>query len=202
VVLEKEGLMKINGDIVVGHAPKQFPRQEGLTCGEANLKAILAGFNIPYKPPEALRLRIRLFGYSFVQDISDLLDIHGLSAPLRHANNYPKQEKLAIIKNHIDSDESVLLAIGNGYLQRGVYTPIARYFIGHYVTIYGYSDVERVFYIYDPYLGGSYPGKIPVGNDTRTFDDLIRDWHGPLYYKFVGMDHVYIPAGNGVNSAA
>lgn len=194
--------MKINGDIVVEHAPKEFPRQEGLTCGEANFKAILAAFNIPFKPQESLRLRIRFFGYSFVQDISDLLDIHGVSAPVRHANHLTDQEKLAVIKRHIDNDQPVILAIGNGFLQRGVYTPIARYFIGHFITVYGYSDEERVFYIYDPYLEGSFPGEIPVGNDARTFDELIRDWHGPLYYKLVGMDHVYIAAGNSGKSAS
>ena len=186
----------MNGESVVGSAPRHFPRQEGLTCGEANLKAILAGFNIPYRPPESLRLRIRLFGYSFVRDISDLLARHGISAPVRHANNLTEQGKLVIIKDHIDSDEPVILAVGNSYLQRGIYTPMARYFIGHFITIYGYSDEKKVFYIYDPYLKGTYPGEIPVGNDTRTYDELLRDWQGPVYYKLVGMNHVYLPAGN------
>jgi hypothetical protein len=187
--------MNLKGNIIVRHAPEHYPRQEGLTCGEANLKGILAGFHIPYKPPESLRLRIRLFGYSFIKDISELLEIHGLSAPVRHANHLADQEKLKVIKRHLDNDQPALLAIGNGYLRRGVYTPLARYFIGHFITIYGYSDNDRVFYVYDPYLEGSFPGEIPVGNDTRTFNELLRDWQGPLYYKLIGMDHVYIPAG-------
>ena len=187
--------MGSNGDIVVGHPPKHYPRQEGLTCGETNLKAILDCFNISYKPPKALRLRIRLLGYSFIQDISDLLEAHGVSAPVLHASHHTDQERLEIIKGHIGSDQPVLLAIGNGFLHRGVYSPLARCFVGHFITIYGYSNDARIFYVYDPYLEGSYSGKIPVGNDTRTFSQLLRDWRGPFYYRFIGMDHVYVPAG-------
>jgi hypothetical protein len=187
--------MILNGNMIVRNAPDHYPRQEGFTCGETNIKGILDGYKVPYRSPESLRPRIRLFGYSFIQDISELLEVHGLSAPVRHANHFTDQEKLVLIKRHLDSDEPVLLAIGNGYLHRDVYTPLARYFIGHFITIYGYSDDDRLFFVYDPYLEGSYPGDIPVGNDTRTFSELLRDWRGPLYYRLIGMDHVYIPAG-------
>lgn len=186
--------MNLRENMIVQQAPERYPRQEGLSCGETNIKGILAGFKIPYQPPNSLRLRIRIFGYSFIQDIADLLESHGVSAPVLHANHQTDQEKLGIIKSHIDNDQPVLAAIGNGYLRRGVYSPIARYFIGHFITIYGYSDDGGLFYLYDPYLEGSYQGEIPVGNDTRTFSEFLRDWHGPLYYKLIGMDHVYIPA--------
>ena len=181
--------------IITRHAPEDYPRQEGFTCGETNLKGILAGYKISYKPPTSIRFRIRLFGYSFIQDISDILKTHGLSAPVSFANHLPDQDKLAIIKNHIDNDQPVLLAIGNGYLQRGVYTPVARLLIGHFITIYGYSNEEQVFYIYDPYLDGSYPGELPAGNDIRSYNELLRDWKGPVYYKLINMDHVYVPIG-------
>jgi hypothetical protein len=187
--------MSLNEATVVKYTPEHYPRQEGFTCGETNLKGILTGFKLTYIPPQSIRFRIRLFGYSFIQDISDLLETHGLSAPVSSANQLTDPEKIAIIKNHIDNDRSVLLAIGNGYLQRGVYTPIARYFIGHFITIYGYSNEEQVFYIYDPYLKGSYPGDLPVGNDIRSFNELLRDWNGPVYYKLINMDHVYVPVG-------
>jgi hypothetical protein len=186
--------MKLNGEIILKNAPIHYPHQEGLTCGETNIRGILSGFNIPYSPAKSPRLRIRLFGYSFIQDISELLEIHGLSAPIHHANRLTDQRKLEVIQDHIYNGEPVLLAIGNGYLQRGEYTPLARYFIGHFITIYGYSDREKVFYIYDPYLKDPYPGEIPVGNETRTYQELLRDWQGPFYYKLIGMDHVFIPA--------
>ena len=185
--------MNLNRKIIVRFAPENYPRQEGLTCGETNIKGLLAGFNVPYSPPPSLRLRIRIFGYSFIQDISELLEAHGLSAPVRKAKRLSDQEKIRVIQKHIDRDQPVLVAIGNGYLRRGEFTPIARHFIGHFITIYGYSNDESNFYIYDPYLEGSYPDEIPAGNDIRKYNELLRDWRGPVYYKFIGMDHVYLP---------
>ena len=41
-----------NHDVVVRYAPEYYPRQEGLTCGETNLREILAGFDIHYQPPD------------------------------------------------------------------------------------------------------------------------------------------------------
>ena len=180
--------------VVVDHAPKEYPHQEGLTCGEYNVKGILDGFQIPYQHPAKLRLRIRIFGYSFIEDISTLLQAHGVSAPVRYAAHLSEEQRIRTVKNHIDKGQPVLLAIGNGHLRRGTYSPIARRLIGHFITVYGYSDIEKVFYVYDPYLEGPYHEAIPVGNEVRTFKELLRDWSGPFYYKLIRMDHVYIPA--------
>lgn len=155
---------------------------------------ILEAFGLDYHKPERLRARIRLWGYSFIQDIADRLEAHGLSAPVRHAQHLTDQEKLARLKNHLDQDQPVLMAIGNGHLSRGRYVPLASIFIGHFITLYGYSDHERHFYVYDPYLKGDYPGEIPAGNEVRSFDQVLCDWRGPFYYRFIGMDHVYIAA--------
>jgi hypothetical protein len=181
--------------VVVEHAPKDYAHQQGLTCGEFNARAILEGFGIRYDPPQIPRPRVRLFGYSFVEDISALLVKHGLSAPVRRASHLDDAQRIQIIKEHLDADQPILLAIGNGHLRRGVYSPIARWFIGHFITLYGYHDRAQVFYVYDPYLGGPYPEPLAVGNEVRTFNELLRDWQGPFYYRFIGMDHVYIPAG-------
>jgi hypothetical protein len=181
-------------DKVVRYTPQEYPHQQGLTCGEFNLMGILAAFNLDYHKPERVRLRIWLLGYSFIQDIADRLEAHGLSAPVRHANHLSDDNKLDLLKSQLDQDQPVLMAIGNGHLNRGRYVPLARFFLGHFITLYGYSDRERRFYIYDPYLEGDYPDEIPVGNEIRSYDQLLRDWRGPFYYRFIGMDHVYIAA--------
>lgn len=187
--------MNQSSQVIVSHAPKEYPHQEGLTCGEYNVRAILDGFEIPYQPPSSLRLRIRMFGYSFIQDISDLLQFHGVPAPMRYAAQLSDEEKIRILRKHIKGNQPVLLAIGNGHLRRGVYSPVARFFIGHFVTIYGYCNKDDIFFVYDPYLVGPYHENIPIGNEVRTFKEIIRDWRGPFYYKFIRMNHVYIPAG-------
>jgi len=60
---------------VVKYAPKSYGHQKGLTCGEYNVRGVLDGFNIPYQPPDSSRLRVRVFGLSFIEDISMLLQI-------------------------------------------------------------------------------------------------------------------------------
>ncbi len=181
--------------VVVKCAPDQYPRQVGLTCGEVNARAILAGFGIRYQAPSRLRLRIRLFGYSFIEDIVRLLQAHGLAAPVRYAARLSDEAKLRTIIENIDQGRPVLAAIGNGHLRRGVFSPLARTLVGHYITIYGYNEAKARFYVYDPYLEGPYRQPIPVGNEVRTFTEFLRDWRGPFYYPFIRMDHAYIPVG-------
>ena len=178
---------------IICHLPEEYPKQQGLTCGETNLKNILNAFRIPYQQPEQVRIRIRLLGYSFIKDIAEQLNNHGLSASIQRATEVNSQEQLQIIKRYIDQDQPVLVAIGSGYLRRDVYSPLARLFIGHYITIYGYSDVDNVFYVYDSSLDGDYPDHIPAGNDTRRYSDFIRDWRGPIYYALIRMKNIYLP---------
>ena len=180
-------------DVAVKHSPKKYAHQEGLTCGEFNIRGILDGFNIPYRPLSKPPFRVKLFGFAFVNDISLFIQKHGLVAPIHYASRFTDQERINIIKKHIDQDEPVIIAIGNGHLSRATYSPIARIFIGHFITIYGYSTDQEIFYVYDPYLKGDYHKEIPVGNEVRTFMELIRDWNGPFYYRFINMNHVYIP---------
>ncbi len=179
-------------DKVVKYTPKKYPRQQGLTCGEFNVMGILDGFNIRYQPSVNKPLRVKLFGFSFIRDISVLIQKHGLSAPVKHASKFVDQERIKIIKKHIEQDEPVLIAIGNGHLSRSSYSPIARFFIGHFITIYGYNNNKEIFYVYDPYLKGNYHQEIPAGNEVRTYKELLRDWNGPFYYRFINMNHVYI----------
>lgn len=178
---------------IVKFSPARYEQQAGLTCGEYNVRGILEGFQIRYQPFEKSPLRIKMFGFSFVKDISALLQKHGLNAPLRFAKNKSDQDRLKIITSHLDQDEPVLLAIGNGHLARGRYSRLARFFVGHFLTILGYDSDKQIFFVYDSYLKGSYQGTIPAGNDVRTFKELLNAWNGPFYYPLINMDHIYIP---------
>lgn len=180
---------------VVTTAPRKYRHQQGLTCGEFNARAIAEGFGVSFCLPPAPRLRIQVFGYSFIQDIRDLLEAHGIAAPVRHAAHLSPAQKLQTIRNHIDQDQPVILAIGNGHLRRGYYSPLARRFIGHFVTAYGYGRDGDHFFVYDPYLEGEYHEEIPVGNEVRTANEMLKDWGGTIYYQLIGMDHAYIAAG-------
>ena len=85
-----------------------------------------------------------------------------------------------------------MLAIGYGYLRRGEYRAWRRLWVGHYITLYGYDDEAEVFYLYDPWLEGDYPSDIPVGNEVRTYAQVLDAWRGPVYYDLIGMRWFYL----------
>jgi hypothetical protein len=186
---------------IVDHIPRQYERQQGLTCGEQNVRTIIAGFDLPFYALTQPPLRVKLLGFSFLKDIQRLLKTNGLSAPIRHASRLDAAGKLRTLTDHIDRGEPVLLAIGNGHLSRERYVPLARFFIGHFITVYGYHARHEVFYIYDSYLKGAYQEDLPAGNEVRTFQEILRDWQGPFYYRFIGMDHVYLPVSHTLSAS-
>ncbi len=178
---------------VVPHLPTEYPHQAGLRCGEYNVRALLDSFGITYRTDERPRLRIRMFGLSFVADLRLALARHGVEAEARHASELHDESRLALLRGHIDSHEPVIIAIGNGHLSRNLDSALARSLLGHFITIYGYDADRDVFFVYDPFLGGEPPEPLPAGNVERTTQEILRDWKGPFYYRWLGLDHVYLP---------
>lgn len=178
---------------VVPVLPSRYPHQVGLTCGEYNVRAMLDAFAIEYRPERRPRLRVRVFGLSFVSDIRTELARHGVDAQIHRATELHDESRLALLRGHVDSHEPVILAIGNGHLSRTKDSATVRAVVGHFVTVYGYDAQRDVFFVYDPYLRGEPPRPLPAGNVERTSEEILRDWKGPFYYRFIGMDHVYLP---------
>ena len=70
-----------------------------------------------------------------------------------------------------------MIRIGNGFLKNGKYNSLVAYFVGHWITLWGYDDEKQIFYIYDSYVPLAKHNKnIPVGNTMRTFEEILRDW--------------------------
>ena len=178
---------------IVPTVPSSYPRQIGLACGDYNVHALLDAFDIEYEAEPEPPRRVRLFGLSFVTDLRDALARHGVETAVRHASELHDESRLALLRGHIDSHEPVILAIGNGHLSRTRDSALARALLGHYITIYGYDAGRGVFFVYDPYLEGEPNEQLPAGNVERTAEEVLRDWGGPIYYRWIGMDHVYLP---------
>ncbi|MEK6842215.1 MAG: hypothetical protein AABX84_00205, partial [Nanoarchaeota archaeon] len=53
--------------------------------------------------------------------------------------------------------------------------------IAHWISVWGYNNKEKVFYIYDSFVRKK--DKIPIGNVKRTYSQLLRDWKGAFYTK-------------------
>lgn len=83
------------------------------------------------------------------------------------------------------------LFIRNGYSPTGKYSAIRRQLISHWITIWGYDDKERIFFVYDSCVEPKCYDKIPVGNVKRTYKQILRDWKGAFYFRF--KNFLYIP---------
>lgn len=128
---------------VVAGLPKSYPHQVGLTCGETNAKSVIASFGVPYRPFRS-SIWVRLFGYSLLNDLRQLLQAHCLSATIGQAGELDDASKIDALRRHIDHGSPVILSIANGYRRRGHYLPWARLLVGHYATVYGYDDAQQV----------------------------------------------------------
>lgn len=169
-----------------------FPRQRGLTCGEVNARSVIDALSASPRGPIRPRWTVRLFGYSLIRDIRDLLRTHGLEPRVNGAGGLSDEEKLEVLTRAIDAGSPVIVAIGNGHLRRGVDRTWARRLFGHYLTVFGYDAGGETFFVYDSYLAGEPDEPLPIGNDTRTREEMLRDWKGPIYYRAIGRDHVFI----------
>lgn len=67
--------------------------------------------------------------------------------------------------------------------------------IQHWIPLWGFSDEKGIFYIYDPAVPLRVHDKsIPVGNATRTFQQVARDIRGGQpwrrRYRYICINHL------------
>lgn len=59
-----------------------------------------------------------------------------------------------------------------------IHIPILGKIVPHWITLWGYDDKEKVFYVYDSGLTKNlYDRNVAIGNTKRTYDEILRDWN-------------------------
>lgn len=87
-----------------------------------------------------------------------------------------------------------MISIGNGYLSDGKYSRLRSFFIGHWITLWGYDDAKKIFYLYDSAISkDDYDANILIGNKTRTYLQVLRDWGTPVVTRIAMLVN---PEGN------
>jgi len=166
---------------ILPRAPKEYLEQGYTQCGAYTVKAVLSAYGKDDKQ-HPREYQPNLFSkYTGVNQgvylWPKVLQSYGIPAEEKYATNLSDEERLALLKNLLNKDHPVMLRIGNGYGKSGKYHPWIANFIGHWISLWGYDDEKNVFYVYDPYVATErYDKTIPIGNTTRTYAEVLRDW--------------------------
>lgn len=162
-------------------APKEYLEQGPIHCGAYTVKAVLSAYGkdvkrhpVEYEPS----IFSRYLGISTgIHVWPPILQSYGVHAQKGYAKHLSDIERLKLLKDFLDGEHPVMLRIGNGYAKSGKYHSWAAHVIGHWISLWGYDDGQQVFYVYDPYVARArYDKTIPVGNITRTYSEVLRDW--------------------------
>lgn len=166
---------------ILSRLPKQYLEQGFTQCGAYTVKAVLSAYgkDVKSRPRE---YQPNLFAkYTGVNQGPHLwpkvLSNYGIQAEEKYATNLSDAERLNLLKGLLNRDNPVMLRIGNGYSKTGRYRPWVANFIGHWISLWGYDDEKGIFFVYDSWVAlDKHDKSIPVGNTTRTFSEVLRDW--------------------------
>jgi hypothetical protein len=167
---------------VLSRKPKEYLKQGISHCGTYSVKAILSAFGLDNrKHPKEYHTNWvgkHLFSMAVGPKYYDkIFQSYGVQSETKTAKNLPNEEKLNLLNELLSQDKPVMIRIGNGYLTEK-YNPILGRIVPHWITLWGYDDKRQLFYVYDSGLPkGAWSMNIPVGNTTRTYKEILRDWN-------------------------
>ena len=163
------------------HSPKEYLEQGLSQCGAFSVKAILGAYGKDDKKhPRDYQPNFLAKHTGINRGLilwPKVLQSYGVFAERGDAKKLTDEQRTELLKKLIDEDKVVMLRIGNGYSKSGKYSSFVASFMGHWITLWGYNDDEKVFYVYDSYVSLERHDKtIPIGNTKRTYAEILRDW--------------------------
>ena len=176
---------------IVNRKPKEYLKQGKVHCGVYTAKAVLEAFGKgTYKNPVEYHVNFlnKITGCMFRnQDLVNVFNKYGLKTKFECAKNLEGEQKLQVLKKTLLNNKPIPVFISNGYKYTKneiEYSEFKSFLVGHIISVWGYNDKEKVFYIYDSAVPKSHYDKIPIGNIKRTYKEFFRDWQGAIYKKF------------------
>ncbi len=170
-----------------------YLQQKWMDCGAYAVRAVtnLYGVDKDLPPRKYLTSLGKLFfGFMWPSTISKILEKKKFKAPLLRAIN--RKNKLHVLKKYLEKGYPIITLINNVYNARRERVFIKRYYALHWVTLLGYDDEKKLFYIYDSYLHKrSYEKDLPVGNVSMSYDDFLKFWKGKFIARL--FSYLYIP---------
>jgi len=176
--------------------PAKYLKQSLSHCGAYSVKGILSAMGLDktthpkeYHPHLLGRLSGITFGRNYYPKI---LSKYGIKATPQSAIHLSDNEKINLLKDLLLKGNPVMLSIGNGYLPNNRYNKWLGLVMGHWITVWGYDDDAKEFLVYDSAVPeNEYKINLPIGNTTRTYKQMLRDWKGALLARLVRSNEYY-----------
>lgn len=167
-------------EYILPRLPKQYLEQGISQCGAYAVKSILSAFR------KDDGRRPRDYQISWIGRVMGLnrgpatwvkvLRAHGLPAAIGRLGELSDKAQLERLKEVLVTGSPVMIRIGNGYSKSGHWSFLQAVLLGHWITLWGFSDQEQVFYVYDPYVSlARHDTNLPAGNVKRSYHDIVRD---------------------------
>jgi len=175
----------MNTECILPIRPSEYLKQGPSHCGAFSVKGILSAYgkdDTAHPKEYHPHLFGRLTGLTTgLQYWPRVLARHGMEAIPKFAADLTDEGRLQLLRELLLKNNPVMVCIGNGYLPNGKYNPIRGRVLGHWITLWGYDDESELFYVYDSAVPKEKHDKhIPIGNTTRTYQEMLRDWKGAL----------------------
>ncbi|MCF7834604.1 C39 family peptidase [Candidatus Gracilibacteria bacterium] len=116
----------------------------------------------------------KLCGFIMPWGVVKVLRKYGFMSQIGFCRYKIYAKKIEFIKNKIKEGYPLILVIGHAYgKDTSKFSLWKALFLQHYLSVWGYDDKKRVFYVYD---SGRHVEKqrVPVGNLSIAYDDLIK----------------------------
>ena len=83
-------------------------------------------------------------------------------------------------------------------MSNGKFNLLQALIIGHWVSLWGFDDKKKVFYLYDSAVPlKEWKKNLPIGNVIRSYDNVLRDWElggrfgfGIGKYKYIVVKNI------------
>jgi len=169
--------------MILSKKPKQYPIQGKSHCGAYTTKAILSAYKRKTEN-NVKSYHISFLGKTtggiFPRTFIKLLGKNGVNAIAKKANNLTDEDRIFLLKNLLNKNRPVILLIGNGYGKNGKHSSLKAKLVGHWISLWGYDENKNRFYVYDS-AARNIDNQIPIGNISRSYQEIIRDWNGPIF---------------------
>lgn len=167
---------------IISRRPEEYLVQGPSHCGAYSVKGILSAFGLDSRGhPKEYHANwfCRLTGATLGKQYwVNILKSYDVDSKIDSADDLSDEERLNLLKNLLSKDMPVMIRIGNGYFHSKGYNPILGKIVGHWITLWGYNDQKKIFYVYDSgLLKKHWDKELPTGNTTRTYQELLRDWN-------------------------